>query len=135
MTVAKAELLTVDLMDGHDFENWCAEALRNSGFSSVTVTPGSGDQGVDIVAEKDGIKYAVQCKRSNSNLGNTPIQEVFTGARLYHCHVGVVITNRSFTSGAKDAATATGVLLWGRSWILQYLYEKYGVMPEADPDV
>lgn len=134
MTVAKAELLTIDLMEGHDFENWCAEALRNSGFTNVTVTPGSGDQGVDIVAEKDGLRYAVQCKRYNSDLGNTPVQEVFTGARFYNCHVGVVITNRNFTSGAKDAAAATGVLLWGRSWILQYLYQKHGVMPEADPN-
>lgn len=132
MTVVNAEMLTVDLMEGHDFENWCAEALRNSGFSNVTVTPGSGDQGVDVVAEKGGLKYAVQCKRYNSDLGNTPVQEVFTGARFYNCHVGVVITNRNFTSGAKDAAAATGVLLWGRSWILDYLCRKHGVMPEAE---
>lgn len=134
MTIVNAEMLTVDLMEGHDFENWCAEALRNSGFSNVKVTPGSGDQGVDVVAEKDGLKYAIQCKRYNSDLGNTPVQEVFTGARFYNCHVGVVITNRNFTSGAKDAAAATGVLLWGRSWILEYLYRKHGVMPEADPN-
>lgn len=132
MTIVNAEMLTVDLMEGHDFENWCAEALRNSGFSNVKVTPGSGDQGVDVVAEKDGLKYAIQCKRYNSDLGNTPVQEVFTGARFYNCHVGVVITNRNFTSGAKDAAAATGVLLWGRSWILQYLYRKHGVMPAVD---
>lgn len=132
ITVAKAELLTIDLMEGHDFENWCAEALRNSGFTNVTVTPGSGDQGVDVVAEKDGLKYAVQCKRYNSDLGNAPVQEVFTGARFYNCQVGVVMTNRNFTTGAKDAAAVTGVLLWGRSWILQYLYKKHGVMPEAD---
>lgn len=133
MTIINAEMLTIDLMEGHDFENWCAEALRNSGFTNVTVTPGSGDQGVDVVAEKDGLKYAVQCKRYNSDLGNTPVQEVFTGARFYNCHVGVVMTNRNFTTGAKDAAAVTGVLLWGRSWILQYLYKKHGVMPEADP--
>lgn len=134
MTIVNAEMLTVDLMEGHEFENWCAEALRNSGFINVTVTPGSGDQGVDIVAEKGGLRYAVQCKRYNSDLGNTPVQEVFTGARFYNCHVGVVITNRNFTSGAKDAAAVTGVLLWGRSWILQYLYQKHGIMPEADPN-
>lgn len=134
MTVAKAELLTIDMMDGHDFENWCAEALKDSGFTNVSITPGSGDQGVDVVAEKDGLKYAFQCKRYNSDLGNTPVQEVFTGARFYNCHVGVVITNRNFTQGAKDAAAVTGVLLWGRSWILLYLYRKHGVMPEIDPN-
>lgn len=133
MTIVNAEMLTIDLMEGHDFEKWCADTLNDIGYQNVSVTPGSGDQGVDIVAEKDGLKYAVQCKRYNSDLGNTPVQEVFTGARFYNCHVGVVMTNRNFTTGAKDAAAATGVLLWGRSWILQYLYKKHGVMPEADP--
>lgn len=124
----KEELLTIDLMDGHDFEFWCADALKNSGFLNVAVTPGSNDKGVDIVAEKGGLRYAFQCKRYNSDLGNSPVQEVFTGQRIYNCHVGVVITNRDFTVGAKDAALATGVLLWGRSWIIEYLFSKHGVL-------
>lgn len=119
-------------MEGHDFEFWCAEALRNSGFFNVTVTPGSNDKGVDIVAEKDGLRYAIQCKRYNSDLGNSPVQEVFTGQRIYNCHVGVVVTNRGFTAGAKDAASATGVLLWGRSWIMEYLNTKHGVLGETE---
>lgn len=129
MVVVKSELLTIDLMEGREFEKWCAEALKCSGFSNVTLTPGSGDQGVDITAEKDGLRYAFQCKRFNSDLGNTPVQEVYTGARYYNCHVGVVLTNRNFTTGAKDAAGATGVLLWGRPWVIHYLYRKHGIAP------
>ena len=119
-----AELLTVDLMDGHDFENWCANALRDLGFVDVEVTAGSGDQGVDIVASKDGVKYAIQCKRYTSDLGNTPVQEVHAGKKIYRCHVSAVVTNRYFTSGAKELAEATGVLLWDRGWITQYLKTK-----------
>lgn len=111
----------IDAMDGHDFEDWCAEALRNSGFTNVSVTPGSGDQGVDVLAEKDGIKYAIQCKRYSSDLGNTPVQEVYLGKAFYKCHVGVVLTNQHFTAGAKEAASASGVLLWDREWIKSYL--------------
>lgn len=121
---ANAELLTIDLMDGHDFEYWCAAALEDMGFTDVEVTPGSGDQGVDILAKKNSIKYAIQCKRYTDDLGNTPIQEVHAGKALYHCHVGVVITNRYFTSGAKQLAEATGVLLWDRDWIIEYLDTK-----------
>ena len=51
----------IDMMDGHDFEYVCADILRAKGFQNVTVTRGSGDQGVDVIAEQSGIKYAVQC--------------------------------------------------------------------------
>lgn len=120
-TTLDSRLTEIDEMDGHGFEVWCADALRNSGFSNVSVTPGSGDQGVDVLAEKDGVKYAVQCKRYSSDLGNTPVQEVYLGKAFYKCHVGVVLTNQHFTTGAKEAAEASGVLLWDREWIKHYL--------------
>lgn len=116
-----AALHTIDLMEGHAFEYWCADLLSKLGYVDVTVTKGSGDQGVDVLAQKDGIKYAIQCKCYSSNLGNTPVQEVNTGKLIYHCHVGAVMTNRYFTSGAKEAAEATGVLLWDRDWIANSL--------------
>lgn len=121
----QSELLSIDLMEGHQFEAWCADALRNSGFTNVSVTPGSGDQGVDVLAEKDGIKYAIQCKRYSKDLGNTPIQEIHSGKDLYHRHVGVVLTNQYFTDGARTLADATGTLLWDRHWIIRYLEQKY----------
>lgn len=107
-----------DLMEGHDFERWCASLLEKNNFVDVNVTRGSGDQGVDILAEKDGIKYAIQCKCYSKDLGNGPIQEVETGKKIYGCHIGAVMTNRYFTSGAKEAAAATGILLWDRDWII-----------------
>lgn len=104
-----------DQMDGHEFEYYCADILRKNGFKDVSVTPGSGDQGVDVLATKDGIKYAIQCKNYASPLGNTPVQEVNAGKVYYNCHVGVVMTNSVFTPGAVQLAEATGVLLWDGS--------------------
>lgn len=107
----------IDNMGGHKFEYFCADLLRKNGFSDVSVTPGSGDQGVDILAEKEGIKYAIQCKNYTSKLSNTPVQEVNAGKTFYRCHVGVVMTNSTFTPGAKELAKATGVLLWDKKVI------------------
>ena len=104
----------VDDMDGREFEEWCAHLLISNGFINVKGTPASGDQGVDITAQKDDVKYAFQCKCYTSDLGNTPVQEVFAGKCMYDCHVGVVMSNRHFTSGAKVLAEKTGVLLWDR---------------------
>lgn len=107
-------LRRIDSMDGHDFEKWCADLLSKNCFSNVEVTPGSGDHGVDVLAEKDGIHYAIQCKCYSHDLGNTPIQEVYAGKEMYRCQVGVVMTNRYFTPGAKALAEQTRVLLWDR---------------------
>ena len=111
----------VDGMDGHDFEYFCAELLRKNGFDEAEVTRGSGDQGVDILATKGGVKYAIQCKNYASRLGNTPIQEVNTGKTFYKCHLGVVMTNSTFTPAAEELAASTNVLLWDRKVLDQYI--------------
>ena len=108
----KSNVINTEPSDGHDFEYYCADILRNNGFQNVLVTKGSGDQGVDITAIKDGIRYAFQCKHYSTALGNAPVQEVYAGKAIYNCHVGVVMTNSTFTKGAIEAAEKTGVLLW-----------------------
>lgn len=124
-------LSNIDLMDGHDFEYWAADLLRKLGFLNVFVTPGSGDHGVDVLAQKDGIQYAIQCKRYSHDLGNTPVQEVHAGKQMYGCQIGVVLTNKYFTPGAKHLADATGVLLWDRDWLIQKIQEAANTAPQA----
>lgn len=104
----------IDKMDGHDFEHFTAELLKKLGYEGVKVTPSSGDQGVDVIAVKDGKKYAIQCKRYGQKLGNKPVQEVYAGKTIYGCSVAVVLTNNYFTEGGKEAARALGVELWDR---------------------
>mgnify|MGYP002508299366 CR=1 FL=1 len=113
-TVAPAGLSYIDKMEGHEFEQFTAALLRKLGYERVEVTPGSGDQGVDVIAVKDGKRYAIQCKRYSQKLGNKPVQEVFAGKTIYGCSIAVVLTNNYFTEGAKEAARATGVELWDR---------------------
>lgn len=121
MSPVEKELAKIDHMEGHDFEYWCADLLRKVGFVNVKVTPGSGDQGVDVVAEKEGVRYAIQCKCYASDLGNSPVQEVFAGKEFYKCQVGVVMTNREFTPGAIQLAENTRVLLWGRTKLIEMI--------------
>lgn len=114
-----AAMAVVDAMDGHDFEQFCAELLERCGYQNVHLTKGSGDQGVDIIAIKNGVRHAFQCKRYSSKLGNKPVQEVHTGKQFYSCQKGVVITNNYFTRGAEDAARRVGVDLWDRDTLIR----------------
>lgn len=111
----------MDSMSGTEFETWCAALLLKNGFSKANVTKASGDHGVDIVAEKDGIYYAIQCKCYHSDLGNAPVQEVYAGKEMYKCQVGVVMTNRHFTKGARELAESTRVLLWDRDKLISMI--------------
>ena len=114
----ETENIDIDSLEGHDFEYWCANLLVQNGYKNVDVTKGSGDQGVDIIAERDEIRFAIQCKCYSSDVGNASVQEIVAGKALYKCHIGVVMTNRYFTSSAKELARANGILLWDRDKIL-----------------
>ena len=104
----------LDLMEGHDFEFYCADILRKNGFENVEVTRGSGDHGIDILAEKNDITYAIQCKCYSSDIGNAAVQQAHTGKSIYKKDIAVVLTNRYFTAQAKEEAAALGVKLWDR---------------------
>lgn len=112
--------ISIDAMEGHDFEHFCAAILRKIGYT-VEVTPGSGDQGIDVIAIKDEIKYGIQCKCYSSDIGNKAVQEAFAGKTFYKCHIGVVLTNRYFTRAAKELAEANGIVLWNRDMLLSFI--------------
>lgn len=111
-------------MEGHDFEFFCADLLRNRGFVDVEVTKGSGDYGIDILAEKDGVTYAIQCKRYGAPVGVKAIQEAYAGRDYYDRMVGAVMTNQYFTSPAVEAAGKLKILLWDGGYLEEMMAER-----------
>ena len=99
-------------LDGPEFEAYVALVLEDNGFRHVELTKGSGDQGVDILAERNGKSYAIQCKNYAGAVGNFAVQEAFAGAQHYGCECAAVICPGTFTRGAKELAATTGVILW-----------------------
>ena len=113
-----------DELEGHEFEYYCAEVLRKKGFIDVEVTKGSGDYGVDILAEKEGVTYAIQCKCYTAPIGVKAIQEAYAGRDYYDRMVGAVLTNQYFTTPAVEAAKKLKILLWDRGYLESMLEEK-----------
>lgn len=107
----------MDLMEGHEFEFFCAELLKKNGFLEVEVTRGSRDYGVDILAQKDGVSYAIQCKCYTTPIGVKAIQEAYAGRDYYDCMVGAVMTNQYFTTPAVEVAKKLKILLWDRGYL------------------
>ncbi len=114
----------MDMMEGHEFEFFCAELLKKNGFLEVEVTRGSRDYGVDILAQKEGITYAIQCKCYNTPIGIKAIQEAYAGRDYYDCMVGVVMTNQYFTTPAVEVAKKLKILMWDRGYLDSMIEEE-----------
>lgn len=111
----------LDNLDGIAFEELACEILVANGFEIAENTPASGDYGVDILAQKEGMSYAIQCKRYLEPVGLEAVQQVYAGRAYYECHVAVVLTNQTFTANAQNLADKLGVVLWDRETLRNLL--------------
>ena len=109
--------LEMDFMEGYEFEHYCAGLLSDHGFTDVEVTRESGDYGVDVLAQREGVTYAIQCKCYSAPVGIRAVQEVYAGRDYYDRMVGVVMTNQYFTAPAVKFARKLNILLWDRDYI------------------
>lgn len=107
------------ILSGHEYEKYVAALINEMGWTAK-VTPGSGDHGADIIAEKDGDRVAIQCKMYSSAVGNKSVQEAFSAKRYYDCDHACVISNSSFTPAAKQAAAKLDVALLHHEDIKEY---------------
>ena len=112
----------LDLMSGDEFEDCVCRLFKRMGYSA-RVTQHSGDQGVDVIAEKGTAKLAIQAKCYGSAVGNSAVQEAAAGMAYYGCNKAMVVSNSTFTKGASELARANGVVLWGRDVIKQKLLD------------
>jgi restriction system protein len=67
------------------YEAYCAKVLRQAGWNAQT-TRATRDQGVDIIAEKDGVRVVLQCKKYSQPVGNKAVQEVYAAMRFERAH-------------------------------------------------
>ena len=93
-----------------EFETFCAEELRRAGWRAE-LTAQSRDQGVDVIAEKNGLRVVLQCKLYTRPVGNKSVQEAAAGRAHERAHRGAVVTNSSYTPSAEQLAATNGILL------------------------
>lgn len=96
--------------DPVEYEQFCAAILERHGWTARR-TKATGDQGVDIIAERSGLKVVLQCKLYGRPVGNGAVQEAIAGAQFERARIAVVVSNAAFTAAAQQLATTAGVLL------------------------
>lgn len=93
-----------------DYEQYCADILRRHGWSAVT-TATTGDQGIDIIAEKGGLRVVLQCKKYSGSVGNEAVQQAIAGGIFGQADKAAVVSPAPYTISAQQLASAAGVLL------------------------
>lgn len=97
-------------VDPYDYERWCAQTLTRLGWHA-SATKASGDQGVDVIASKHGVKVAIQCKLQKAPVGNKAVQEVHAAAAFVDAQYATVVSPANYTPAARQLAGKLGVLL------------------------
>lgn len=111
-------------MDGRIFEFFCADILLIEGYENIKVTKASADNGVDIMAEKDGKKCIVQCKCLSHTCSNKAVQEIVSANTIYHAEEMIVMCNKKFSDSATILAHTNKVELFNFGRI-KYALDKY----------
>lgn len=117
------DIVASDTMDPLEFEVYVAKLLKHRGFSNVRLTE-RYDYGVDIVAEKDGVRWGVQVKRYSNIVKAEAVRQVVTALIRYKCTRAMVVTNSTFSRPAKELAADNNCMLVDRDilseWIVQF---------------
>lgn len=106
--------------NGHDFEKFVASIVERSGWTA-TITKGSGDHGVDVIAQRASVRIAIQCKLYSQNVGNSAVQQVYSAKDFYGCDHACVVSNAGFTRAAKTAAYRLKVFLLHHEELQEFL--------------
>ena len=114
-----------NITTGTQFELYLVNLFNDLGYKTKH-NGKAGDQGCDLIVKKDDYVYAIQAKYYTGKLSNTPVQEIIGSLKYYNANQGVVITNSSFTPGAKELAKANNVILIdgvGLKKLADYIFE------------
>ena len=89
----------------NDFENYIADMYSQLGYKTEKVG-GSHDGGIDVIAEKDGIKHYIQCKKYITSKVSVGDVRNFAGALMDKLSQGkgIFITTNIFTTEAEKYA-------------------------------
>ncbi len=122
--VGIAELL--QLAPGQ-FEELVGEIYRAQGFK-VDVTPGTGDQGIDVIASKaDALNpetIAIQCKNHAAPVGRPDAQKLLGASSDPQYTKAVLVATGGFSQGCQEFAKQHGHLyLYDGEWVCERINE------------
>jgi HJR/Mrr/RecB family endonuclease len=104
-----------DTLTGRQFEFEVANLLNRAGYSA-TVTPASGDKGVDVLLSDGTI---VQCKAHNRPVSPSVARELYGTLRHFGAPRAILISKNGFSKGVYEFARGKKIDLWDVNALIQ----------------
>ena len=93
-------------LNGSEFEKLLYRLFEAMGYKTEWIGK-SGDQGGDLIANKNGERILIQAKCYRDwSTGNSAVQQVVGAVKYYDCNKAMVITTSHFTNEAVALAKA-----------------------------
>lgn len=107
-------------LSGMEFENLLVKLFESIDYI-VEHPGGAGDQGGDLILNKEGQRILVQAKCYTNNIDNKAVQEAVAAKKYYDCSRAIVVGSSDFTLGAIDLAKANDVELMRKKQLQELL--------------
>lgn len=109
-------------LSGRQFELEIAKLYQGLGYSAEICRQG-GDEGIDIILERDSERIAVQCKAHNNRISPSVARDL-AGTMLHHkFEHGIIASTNGFTNGTIDFCRNKKIKLISMNEILE-MYEE-----------
>ncbi len=111
-----------DRLSGTDFEKLLYRLFEAMGYKVEWIGK-SGDQGGDLIANKNGERVLIQAKcYRNWSVGNAAVQQVAAAMKFYDCSKSMVVTtSETFTREARALAHANSTELISKDQLSEML--------------
>ena len=101
---------TVCSMTAVAFKEFIGSLFRETGYA-VEITPGTNDNGIDLLLRKNNQLIAVQCKRWSAPVGEPVVRDFYSALMSSGAQSGYVVTTSTFTSHAYSFAQGKPIQL------------------------
>lgn len=129
-----AQSSAANALDGvswREFEMLVGEAFRLQGYRVVEAGGGGPDGGIDLILDKDGERFFVQCKQWKAfKVGVEVVRELYGVMAAKGAAGGFVVTSGRFTDAATAFAAGRNLQLIDGPVLLQMIKQAKAKRPE-----
>lgn len=93
-----------------EFEQFTAWLYTQEGYDSAVMGM-TGDQGVDVMLQKDGRKIIVQCKRYEGNVGQPTVRDLYGAMFHFQAQEAHLVTSGTISRQAEEWAVGKPIKL------------------------
>ena len=123
----KLRYLMLYLLGWLGYEETFEEEPKHDDKEEAKTTLHKRPEGVDMLIEKDGTRFAVLVETRRNGVGQRLFKKLEDAMERYNCEKGIIINNGEFDTFDRDAAGYGDIELWNRERIIRELLALQGI--------